>query len=205
MNKVIIKTAIVTVLSLIVASILAGIGIYAFAPRFAGDCCYELGLKNMATSCYERVYQKTGTYDDLIELVNSAIYAEDDKNVSVYGEELVNRKIEFNAFCEQADFDKEFEEGSFTTYDYYVNTTVFAKYYLGYKQDAVDFAFSCLFKGGYVENSALKMLVEMVDSEEGLGNMLVIAYNALEPANRYAFTNHNVFRSDMKELGYTLS
>ena len=205
MSKVIIKTAIVTVLALIVALIFSCVGVYAFAPRFAGDCCYELGLKDAATNCYERVYKSTGTYEDLIELVNSAIYAEDDKTVSVYGEELVDRKIEFKDFCNQADVDKEFEEGSYSTFDYYVNVTMLAKLSIGNKQDAVDFAFTCVFQGGYVENSALKMLVEMVDSEEGLGDMLVIAYNALEPVNRYAFTNHQVFRSDMKELGYTLS
>ena len=205
MNKIIIKTAIITVLSLVVASIIGVVCAFSFAPRFSGNCCFELGLKDMATKCYERAYLNSGTYEDLVELVDSAIYAEYDEMIAKYGEEMVERKVEFKRFCEDLDVDVDYTEGGYSTYDYYANATMLAKYYLGDKEGAVDFVFDNLFTNGYTENSALKMLVNMVSSEEGLGEMLSDEYLELEPASRYAFTNHEKFREDMKALGFALS
>ena len=205
MNKVILKTAIFTVLALIVATILTIVGVFAFAPKFAGNCCYELGLKGLAVDCYERVYMETGEFEDLVELVNCGVYAQDDTIVSNYGEEMIGRKVEFKNFCDNADVDVEFTDGAYTTYDYYVNAIMLAKYALNEKQEAVDFVFRTLFVNGYTENSALKMLVNMVSSEEGLGDLLVEGYMNLEPGSRYGFTNHQTFRDEMKELGYTIS
>ncbi|MBQ7373368.1 MAG: hypothetical protein IJW64_02245 [Clostridia bacterium] len=206
MNKVIIKTAIITFLSLVVAFILGVIGIYAFAPRLAGGYCYELGLKNMATECYERVYSKTGEFDDLVELVNSAIYAENDGVTSVYGEEMIERKSDFKNFCDKQ-IDENFQEGDYSTYDYYVNATMLAKYSLGNKQEAIEFAFSCALKSaGYTEHSALKMLVNMIETDESLGDIISEFYNAMTPPEqKYSFSGHVEFRNDMNNLGYTVS
>lgn len=205
MNKVIIKTAIITFLTLVVAFILGVIGIYAFAPRIAGKYCYELGFKNMATECNERVYTKTGEFSDLVELVDSAIYAENYDLISTYGEEMVKRTSDFKSFCE-SEVDEDYTEDSYSTFDYYVNTTMLAKYSLGNVQNAIDFAFDSMSSKGYTENSSLKMLVNMIESQDGLGQMICDTYNNIpyDKGNKF-FIGHENFRTDMKNLGYPVN
>ena len=193
-------------LSAIIMCIMLGIAGCGSKPKLAENTTVKVEMDDGSYFVIE-VYPEFApkTVANFVELVNSAIYAEDDKTISVYGEELVNRKVEFKSFCNQSDLDKEIEEGDYTSFDYYVNTTMLAIFSVGNEQGAVDFAFKCVFTGGYTENSALKILVEMSATKEGLGDKLANAYNSLESVDRYTFTNHSDFRSDMKELGYTLS
>ena len=84
MNKLVVKVAILTFLSLIAVSLISAFSIFTFAPGFAGDKCFELGLKNVATKCYERAYEQTGEFDDLVILVDNAIFSEDGDAVLTY-------------------------------------------------------------------------------------------------------------------------
>ena len=85
MKKTIIKTAIFTVLSLVLALFIGVFAIFMFTPKLSARICHNLGLKDLSTSCYERVYKQTGELEDLIEVIDSAVYAENKDCVIEYG------------------------------------------------------------------------------------------------------------------------
>ena len=114
---------------------------------------------------------------------------------------MVKREVEFKNFCDLSD--EELEDVEFTTYDYYFNSTMFAKYALGNKRDATKLAFFGVINGEYNENSALKMLVNMIKTDEDLGNLLKEEY--LNLGEKQWFAQFDEFRKDMKNVGYPIS
>ncbi len=198
MSSLIKKTAIITVLSLIAVAFLSVFAIFTFYPSLAGDCCFEIGLKNLAISCYEREYKNTGEYEDLVELVDCAIYAEDYQKVVDYGVIMKGRKLEFDGYCE--DLDEESENVGYSAYDYYTNVIMQSYISLGNTDGATKFAVDCATENGYTEDSALKNAVKMAKEDKVLGQSIIVAYKNAKSTN---FTNYTNFKNEMKELGYT--
>ena len=198
MGNLIKKTAIITALSLIAVAFISVFAIFTFSPSLAGDCCFELGLKNLAISCYEREYKNTGEYDDLVELVNCAIYAEDNQAVVDYGVVMKGRKIEFDGYCKV--LDEESESVGYWAYDYYTNGIMQAYISLGDKDGAAKFAVGCAEEKGYTEESALKNAVNMAKNDKALGDSIILAY---KNSTKSSFNNFVIFKNEMKEMGYT--
>ncbi|MBR2385472.1 MAG: hypothetical protein IKA99_07705 [Clostridia bacterium] len=182
MKKTIIKTALFTVLALICCLFLSVFSIFAFAPKLSAKITYDLGMKKMSTSCYERVYKKTGDLEDLIMVIDSAVYAEDKETIAQYGVMLFDtygNTSEFKNYCDVCDVDV--QEGGYTTYDYYANTVFMALYSQGQKEKAVEFAIVNLKK--YTDRSALKRAVVLANptNDKELGLLLVKGYKRLRP------------------------
>lgn len=200
MNKLILKTALITLLSLFATLLIGVFSITLFAPSFAGDCYFEIGLKDVAVSCYERAYLNSGSYDDLVELVDSASFSENDALTASYGKTMIERKLEFADFCAKSD---ENTQSNFSTYDYYATLIMFAFYDIGDKDGAVEICFNTLENGGYTDDCALKMAVNMAKDDKELGNVIVTAYKSLSNRN-FENNTQNKFKNDMKGMGYTI-
>lgn len=195
MNKLVVKVAILTFLSLIAVSLISAFSIFTFAPGFAGDKCFELGLKNVATKCYERAYEQTGEFDDLVILVDNAIFSEDGDAVIEYGTKMINRNDEFSAFCIETDEKSEYVD--YSSYDYYVTAVMMANYNAGKKTEAVDIAFSKLTADGYKEGIALFYAVQLAKEDEDLLQIILSSYKA--STNR-TFTNYKAFREELQGI-----
>jgi hypothetical protein len=197
MNNIIKKTAIVTALSLFAITFVIMFSLFAFAPATAGNLCYELGLKKIALSCYEKEYNKTGEFDDLINLLDNAIFLGDNERVCSYGEITFSRTGELNYYCETVDADK--NEQSYPTYDYYA--TAIANAY--YKQNQVDnmaqFVLNNMTEDGYTETSALYYSVKLAGNNNELRDALGRAY---ESNNEWTFIGRSDFRKEIQLLGY---
>ena len=201
MGDLIKKTALITALSLVAILLVGVFCITIFAPSFAGDCYFEIGLKSVAVSCYERAYNDSGSYEDLVELVDASNYSENDQTTATYGKIMLERKLEFADFCKS--MDENLNDG-YSTYDYYATMVMLAFYDLGDKYSAADVCFANLENGGYVDGCALAMAVKMAKGDRDFGAIIVAAYKSLSSRN---FTNNTqiAFKNDMKELGYAIS
>ena len=201
MGNVIKKTALITLLALVSVLLVSVFSVTLLAPSFAGDCYFELGFKDMAVSCYERAFGSSGSYSDLVELVDSASYSENDSITAKYGKIMIERKIEFAEFCKVTDEDG---QSNFSTYDYYSTLVTFAFYDLGDKSSAADICFKTLENGGYTDGCALKTAVQIAKDDKEFGELLISAYKAL-PSRNFANNTQNKFKDDMRKLGYTIS
>lgn len=203
MSNIVKKTVIITALSLVAVLLLTVFGIVAFAPKTAGDICFNLGLNKSALGCYEREYKNTGEFDDLLKIVDTAIISDNDQYTIDYGTLLVSRKKEFSSYCSAED--KRLGENSkYSTHDYYTNIIMNVYFDRGDRETAVRFSLYNLPQSGYAENSALYNIVNIargdgttVDSE-----MVEIIGSVYESMSDNYFTGYVKFKDDMRKLGY---
>lgn len=154
MKKTIIKTVIITLVSIIFAASLA-VGItLAVSPKTIGKVFTKCGNYDTAAKLYESQYKKTESVSDLIELVSMSIAADNDEMIAKYGDKLtVNYKG--NMILMTSDEEQ---------FDNYSKATVEAYYKLGKKEDCVRVAF--LSSGAYTEGNSLYYLFKLCDNKE---------------------------------------
>ena len=154
MKKTIIKTVIITLVSIIIAASLA-VGItLAVSPKTIGKVFTKCGNYDTAAKLYESQYKKTESVSDLIELVSMSIAADNDEMIAKYGDKLtVNYKG--NMILMTSDEEQ---------FDNYSKATVVAYYKLGKKEDCVRVAF--LSSGAYTEGNSLYYLFRLCDNKE---------------------------------------
>lgn len=197
MRKTIVETALYTTLSLMLALFVGAFSIFACAPRLSAKISYDLGMKKVSASCYERVYKKTGELSDLIAVIDSAVYADKKDTVIEYGTLLFDtygNTSEFYNYC--VALDEDMEEGEYSTFDYYANTVFMALYSQGQKEQAAKFAIKNMHE--YTDKSVLMMAMILADPthDRAFGNMLVSAYKAsMQEINT---SEYALFVRDMK-------
>ena len=154
MKKTIIKTVIITLVSIIFAASLA-VGItLAVSPKTIGKVFTKCGNYDTAAKLYESQYKKTESVSDLIELVSMSIAADNDEMIAKYGDKLtVNYKG--NMILMTSDVER---------FDNYSKATVEAYYKLGKKEDCVRVAF--LSSGAYTGGNSLYYLFRLCDNKE---------------------------------------
>lgn len=201
MGKLIAKTAFITALILILTVFLGAVVVFFAAPKFSAKVCHNLGMKNAATTCYVRVYEKTGTFDDLVEAVDSAVYSENREVIAEYGLKMFDvygNSFEFEQFCKNGDVGK--TENDYKTYDYYATLVFNALYSTDKKAEAANFAIVSL-DNGYNDKCALKMAVKMANPslDSAFGQLLITAYKTKKLSISQMYTD---FVKEMKDLGY---
>lgn len=98
LKDVVVKTALKTLLAVIVALILAfGIASLAF-PRGMANICEDMGNYTMAVSYSSLSYKYTGDIEDLARCAEDSIFAKKDKKIVKYCEELLQHK-DFEELC----------------------------------------------------------------------------------------------------------
>ena len=113
MGKVILKTALVTLGSLLAAALILVAALTMFTPRTMSMVFDELGGERISLWYIELSYQKSGSAEDLTDLFVKSVSAGDDGRTAKYGKELGERE-DFAAICEE---DLPFET-SFASYVY---------------------------------------------------------------------------------------
>lgn len=154
MKKTIIKTVIITLVSIIFAASLA-VGItLAVSPKAIGKVFTKCGNYDSAAKLYESQYKKSESVADLIELVSVSIAAENNEMIAKYGDKLT---VNYKGNMIKMTSDEE-------QFDNYSKATVEAYYKLGKKEDCVRVAF--LSSGEYVEGNSLYYLFKLCDNKE---------------------------------------
>lgn len=155
MKKTIIKTALITLLSLILV-VVSAFGVSAlFFPSALGDVFDKLGNYDASVRYYEKAYLKSDDTGDLYNLV-AKLSDSDGARVEKYCSELL-RKSDFADFCKIRD---EKEPSSVNTKQFVSGKYVVALYRNGKLSTAIDFGNDyCKDEGKYEAYNPLYFLV----------------------------------------------
>lgn len=116
MKKLVIKTAIITLASIVSIMAVAFGTLCVFMPKTVAGGFEKLGSKTASVFFYQKQYQKTNDIEDLIVVIDCAYSMEDYVLQEEYLKELINHK-DFDAFCKQEDIKN--NDGKITK-DYYL-------------------------------------------------------------------------------------
>lgn len=119
MNKVILKSAIITVASIVLAALFVFSLWILISPQTMASACENTGNYSFAVTCANLRYKYTNDVYDLARCAQDSILAKKDNLVVEYCEKLVE--------------DSKFEEVC-TTKDEYISSTDYGEYASGYKK-----------------------------------------------------------------------
>ena len=188
MNNVIVKTALKTLLVLIIAAILAfGVASLGF-PAHMATLFENMRAYNFAAGYAGLAYSYSGTIEDLSRCVDDSILAGDRRNVINYGEQLVahNDFLSYAGARTEGEREK-LPENLKDSYDYYLtvygNLTV-AKYGQGDKAGALETAKAAMNNlEGFPVNNPLAVLAvyAAINSDNEFSEQLYGAVSSVSP------------------------
>ncbi len=158
MKKLIIKTSIITVLSVLVAAILLVTTLCIFAPKTVSDYFYSVGNGNLSVSYMEKAYNKNKSADNLEELIFKANENEDYSRVVKYSEIFINRE-DFTSYANN----KPSVAGQMTYEEYVYGNYVIALYNTGATKEVIFAVADKTVESEYSEYSAYSSLIYGVD------------------------------------------
>lgn len=94
MQKTVIKTAIITVIAILLAVVVTFAGFSLFAPAKTGDFLSEMGLEGSALNHYAIAYSRNKSTSNLVKVINSAVILEDEDELIKYFGDLEERQNE---------------------------------------------------------------------------------------------------------------
>lgn len=101
LKKVIILTAVKTVIALIAAALIV-FGILSFGfPRTIAGMCEKTQNYNLAIKYYSLSYFYTGDSQDLLSCVHNSISSENDEDIILYTEKFIAHE-DFEKYCEES-------------------------------------------------------------------------------------------------------
>lgn len=131
MNKIIKKTAIITLSALVAAAALAVLILSTCFPAVAGDLCKNTGFYGSAAGLYRTAYERSGDVDDYSRFIKCEIIRSDSsgdyERLAKYGEDVVKFKSSLDE----------------SEYDMFAFFTVEAKYNSGDYESSAKFAVEC--------------------------------------------------------------
>ncbi len=152
MKKLVIKTTLITLASILVAMGIAFGAIALFAPGFTADIFNGVGNYSASVFFYEKQYKKTGDIDDLATLVDKIDYEKENQKSEEYLSLLVNH-ADYESFCDLG------SNGSVTTEEYYTGNFALVLAENGKFNEALDVAKNYVLDNGYTKNNPFRILV----------------------------------------------
>lgn len=110
MNKVVLKSVLITLASLAVAAVLVFVLWLFCAPQSMATACEKTGNYSFAVTCANLRYKKTGDIYDLARCAENGILSGKDKHIKEYCYKLVSEE-EFSALC--IDKDEKLSNGGY--------------------------------------------------------------------------------------------
>ena len=155
-DKVVLR-AIVSTLCAIAILCLCAFALAAWVyPSTMMKISYAVGNDAGAMKYAYRAYESTDEVYYVAFATEVAISMDEAEDVEYYATKFVADEERFSGYCAEIDKKHGYDEG---TYERYVNgRLVVAKYELGKKSEAKDYAFQSL-KGGFAENNAVVALL----------------------------------------------
>ena len=173
MKRLVVKTVLITVLSLVCVTALSFFSLFFFYPKALGNVFKAVGDDEAALYFYEKQYNKSGTADDLSVVVDLLDVEKDPDKVYVYTNELI-AKSDFSAFCEK----KDKNAVGMTTSEYYYAKFAVSDFYVNGIESAEEICKESVTISGYTDYNAYRILIasaQLTDSDkEYLHNKLVL-------------------------------
>ncbi len=153
LKKLVIKTALITLASLLGAVILTYCALLIFAPKVLGNFFDGAGGYSASVFFYEKQYEKTGDIQDLNTLVLKLDIDDDKILAEKYYEKMVLHE-DFDSFCQAQDQNN----GSTKASDYYIGNYCLLLARNGKFDQALTLATECL-KDGYSQLEPVRALI----------------------------------------------
>ena len=188
MKNIIIKTALITLGSVIALLVLAfGIASLAF-PGNMSEICENMGNPRLAASYAERQYEYTGSTEDLYRCTRLYIQTGDRDNTIKYCKKLVG-KSDFKEYC-----------GANVQYIYGNYAT--ALYQSGKGEDAISVAEKSVEDGFSVPNAYATLALKAVDKEDkDFGEQLLSSLSQIkEPEDKAQLEYYNAVKTILEKL-----
>lgn len=173
MKKLVIKTAIITLVAIIgLASLFLGITALFF-PKTMAKICDTVGADNCALKNYVRVYDKSGDLEDLFVVVSKCPSSDDHELRYEYLKKFVdNKKFE--------EFITEKEGGTtFTTKEFVLGLYMESYYETKGIYDSIYLAQDLVIKYGYTEYGPFSVLISFENLEEEHKELIKSGINAI--------------------------
>lgn len=115
MNRLVLKTALITLAALIVASLMVFSLWILCSPQSMASACEKTGNYSFAVTCADLRFKYTKNAEDLARCAEDGILSGKDKHIISYGEKLVSHE-DYNTVCERKD--KKLSESEYAKYTY---------------------------------------------------------------------------------------
>ena len=150
MKKLVIKTTLITLASLIGAMAIAFGAVALFAPGFTAGIFDGVGNYSASVFFYEKQYGKTGSVSDLVVLVDNIDYEKDGARAEKYLSQLLSHE-DFDEFCSQ-------NTGAFSNEEYYNGNYALVLASNGKFTDALTVANDYVVDCGYTKYNPYRVL-----------------------------------------------
>jgi hypothetical protein len=153
LKKLVVKTAIITLASLICTLLIAFGALAVCAPNYLGRVFDGTGNHSVAVFFYEKQFEKTGNVDDLNTLVLKLDVKDDSQKAEKYYKKIIEHS-DFESLCQSQNS----QNGLIGAKDFYVGQYVLSLAYNGKFEDAV--AYSKDYIGAsYQKNNPFQSLI----------------------------------------------
>ncbi len=179
MQKLIVKTALITFVSAIGALLLFALVCMLFFPSAVSDVAYNMGMENISVTFAERAYKNGGDDSALKKLVDRAAQAENYAVMVTYAQIFVDDDY-FTQAVEIEDSNISQTSGSY--YGYITGNLAVAYYNTGDKESALQTIAKHSGDGKYVKYNAAEYLIMEVISknDKAFASMLADELSSFE-------------------------
>ena len=153
MKKLVVKTAIITLASLICTLLIAFGALAVCAPNYLGRVFDGTGNHSVAVFFYEKQFEKTGNIDDLNTLVLKLDVKGDSQKAEKYYKKIIEHS-KFENLCQRQDS----QNNSLKAEDFYVGQYVLSLAYNGKFEKAVDYSKDYI-GASYQKNNPFQVLI----------------------------------------------
>ncbi len=155
MNKLILKTTVITLASVIIALVLSLSAMVFFAPKLIGSLFDGLGMYSASVFFYEKQYQKSEDIHDLALLIDKLDKDEDLEKSKLYLTEIVESE-EFSSFCQMVDENKTV---TVTSNEYYYLLLTQVVYLADGFEESVSVALEYVEKFSYTAFNPIRIII----------------------------------------------
>ncbi len=155
MQKIIIKTTIITIISCVILGVIAYFSLAFLSPLTISELYFDLSVKELSVDYAEKAYQKDNTIENLANVVDKAIWAEDKETLDKYLPNLIGND-KFSSFCQS-----QTQNGYLTSVEYYYVSQMVI---LHAEMSRLDMAFELAFQKttNYTAVNPIKSLITFV-------------------------------------------
>lgn len=193
MKKLVIKTTLITLASLIGTIIIAFSAVAIFAPGFTAGIFDGVGNYSATVFFYQKQYSKTGDINDLSILVNKIDLENDSERAEKYLD-LMLKHDDFDFYC-----DSQSQSEDFSLVEYYCGNYAYALALNGKFDEAISVAENFVSENSYTKNNPYTVLIYGV---ENLSNAQI--QTILSKLNLLSQTEKEKANSDIEYLNQLL-
>lgn len=198
MKKLILKTALITLASVIgLSAVVYGVFALCF-PLSLANLFENMGMDSVAVAYYRLNYEKTGDIADLGDVCVRIEISDNAKKAESYILELVEHK-DFNSYCSE----KDSEKSPIKSRDFFYGKLVVASKKNSGIEKAIEHAKSCI-SAGYTNFNPFRLMISQENLLDGEELLLVKEELNLLKQN-LSLTEQNILEEDLELINQLLA